>query len=242
MRMLVLESATGVAGAAVAEDGILVCEINLASGRTHAQQLLPIVDQCLTLAQWEKASLDMLGCVCGPGSFTGVRIGVSTAKGIAMGLNIPVIALNTLEVLAAGNLAEREALIVTLIDARRSEVYAAAYRSDGQTLCEVLPPCTMPLSELLSLDVIQEASKLLFCGDGVAPNRDMLDALGSRSMIASSLNMHQRSAAAAYLAHTYAMQDKAISANMLLPLYIRASAAQTLKQRGLPDPGDTIIQ
>ncbi len=225
MKLLAIDASTKVAGAALLEDGTLVCECNLTSGLTQSEKLLPLIDQCLKLAGWRPGEIDVFAAVAGPGSFTGVRIGVSTVKGMAEAHGRPVVAVGTLEVLAAAFPAFG-GVVVPILDARRAEVYSAAYR-DG---AEVLPPAPRALAALLADPAL--AGPVLFCGDGVPPYRAAIeDALGERAHFAPPHLLLQRAGAAAWLAWRKAKAGGTMDAAALLPNYLRLSQAEQARAR-----------
>lgn len=229
MKLLALDTSTKVAGAALMEDGTLVCEANLATGLTHSERLMPLVDSCFALAGWQPGELDVIAAVAGPGSFTGVRIGVSTAKGMAEALGKPVVAVNTLEVLAASFIGFG-GVIAPILDARREQVYCAVYDAGLNVL---LPPCAMKLAELLTHPAITGAAALMFCGDGVPPNREaILGILGGRPQFAPPHLLLQRAGAAAWLAYAKAQAGQTMDASELLPDYLRKSSAEQAMEAG----------
>ena len=234
MKLLALDTSTKVASAALMESGVLVCEANLNSGLTHSERLMPLVDQCFRLAGWQPAALDAIAVVAGPGSFTGVRIGVATAKGMAEALGKPVIALNTLEVLAAA-FPGFAGVIAPVLDARRDQVYCALY--DGSQL-ELLPPAPLALGELLKQPAIAEAQAVMFCGDGVAPHRQAItEALGEKAWFAPAHLLLQRAGAAAHLAWQKLTAGQAMDAADLLPIYLRKSSAEQVLEKKAMEAG-----
>jgi tRNA threonylcarbamoyladenosine biosynthesis protein TsaB len=227
MKLLALDTSTKVAGAALIEDGRLVCETNLIIGLTHSERLMPLVDGCLKLAGWIPDDIDVVAAVAGPGSFTGVRIGVATAKGIATALGRPVVAVNTLEVLAA-SFPGFCGVVVPILDARREQVYCAVY--DGG-LNELLPPDARKLTELLEHPAVAGAAAAMFAGDGVAAYRDaIIHVLGDRARFAPPHLVLQRAGAAAWLAWRQAQAGQTMDAAELLPLYLRKSQAEQIKE------------
>jgi tRNA threonylcarbamoyladenosine biosynthesis protein TsaB len=227
MKLLAIDTSTKVAGAALMEDGRLVCETNLVSGRTHSERLMEIVDGCMRLAGWKPGDLDIVAAVAGPGSFTGIRIGVAAAKGIAEALGKPVVSVNSLEALAA-SFADFGGVAAPMLDARREQVYCAVY---GGGLEELLPPCAMGLGKLLAHPVITAAPRVLFAGDGAIAFHDaILNALGGRAAFAPPHLMLQRAGAAAWLAYKKAMSGMTMDAAELLPVYLRKSQAEQARE------------
>ena len=127
MIVLAIEASAQVASVAVQRDEMLLAEQMINGKLTHSETLMPMVQSVMCQAELEPAELDMLAVTVGPGSFTGLRIGAATVKGLALGLDIPVMPLPTLEVLAYGAVLS-DGQIVPIMDARRGQVYAALYR------------------------------------------------------------------------------------------------------------------
>jgi tRNA threonylcarbamoyladenosine biosynthesis protein TsaB len=227
MKLLAIDTSGKVAGAALLSDGLLVCETNLAAGRTHSERLMPIVDGCFALAGWKPADIDIVAAVAGPGSFTGVRIGVSAAKGIAEALGIPAVAVNTLEALAA-SFPGFAGVVVPMLDARREQVYCAVY--DGN-LEELLPPVAMKLEELLRHPAVAQAPAAMFAGDGAVAFRSIIEsASGDKATFAPPHLMLQRAGAAASVAYKKALAGQTLDAAALRPIYLRKSQAEQLRE------------
>ncbi len=164
-RIILLETSTALCSAALAVDGKIV-SYREEDGRVHASRLAPMVQEIL-----EENKLKVSGCdaVCvsmGPGSFTGLRVGVSTAKGLCFGAGIPLLAVGSLETLVwqarENGLPEGCRYIVPMIDARRMEVYTAVYSADGEIVVPVAPKVLDESSYASELS----GGKVLFIGDG----------------------------------------------------------------------------
>lgn len=145
--LLALETATDVCSVALMEEGALLAQAHLHRPRVHAEQLTPLVHDLLARSEKAPRDLDAVAVSMGPGSYTGLRIGVSTAKGFAMAADAALLGVPTLEALAASvhPYAQDGDVVSALLDARRDEVYAAAYRIDGDTLA--------PFADTASLSV-----------------------------------------------------------------------------------------
>jgi tRNA threonylcarbamoyladenosine biosynthesis protein TsaB len=133
----------------------------------HAERLLGIIDQLMTQASWKRADLELVACCIGPGSFTGVRVGVATAKGIALGLGIPIVGVGSLEVMAyahrarVAGAADQERALVPLLDARKGEVFWAAYAGDGALLAG---PGHLGAAQIADLFALVPRPKITFLG------------------------------------------------------------------------------
>ncbi len=217
MNILALESAALSAGAAVLCDGVLKSEQFVHNGLTHSQTLLPLVDAALKEAGASIGEIDAVAISAGPGSFTGVRIGMGTAKGLALGADIPMILVPTLLALAH-NVQAYEGVIVPLMDARRGEVYTATYLAKNGKIEEITPMQALPLAALLP-----QLDTAIFVGDGAAVHREkILEVMGERARFAPPQLMQHRAGAVAVAA----MALPTVSPHEAAPLYLRLSQAE----------------
>ena len=150
MNILALDSSAAVATVAITRDGRLLAEYTLNNGNTHSETLLPMAELLLSHLGLTVSDMDLFAASSGPGSFTGVRIGVATVKGLAFGSDKPCVEVSTLEAIAE-NLKLCPGLICPVMNARRSQVYTALFRSDGETLTRLLPDSAMSIAELDAL-------------------------------------------------------------------------------------------
>ncbi len=217
MYILAIESAAQSAGAAVYGGDKLLSEQFLNNGLTHSQTLLPLIDAALAAAGLSVSDMDRIAVSAGPGSFTGVRIGMGTAKGLALGAGKPICPVPTLLALAY-NAVSYKGVIVPIMDARRGEVYTATYRSDGEGLTELTPMRAMPLSSLLP-----ELDTALFVGDGVPVHKEkILAELGDRAHFAPPQLLYHRASSVALAAR----EVEPISPHEAAPFYLRLSQAE----------------
>ena len=166
MKILSLDSSATVATVALCEEERLLAEYTLHNGNTHSETLLPMVESVLKQYGISVGEVDLFAASTGPGSFTGVRIGAATLKGLAFGSGKPCVGVSTLEAIAE-NLAVTEGLICPVMNARRGQVYTALFRSDGQRLTRLMPDSAISISEL-DERLAQEGESVRFCGDGYA--------------------------------------------------------------------------
>lgn len=230
MKLLAIDSSGLVAGVAVMVDDILVGEYTIHNKKTHSQTLLPMVADMLSMADIDKNELDAVAVACGPGSFTGLRIGAATAKGLAQALGIPVIPVSTLCGLAY-NLAHREEVVCPLMDARRSQAYYGLYDVSGE-----IPKALVPEAAEAVESVIGQAKSLdrpvIFLGDGVPVFRDRLsEAMGERALFSKSVDRYQRAASVAALGVKYYEQGRGVPAESFVPSYLRESSARKLGEK-----------
>ena len=221
MRILAIDTSSNVAAAAVTEDGRLKGEYILNHKKTHSQKIMPMLDELMRSLEIEPADIDLFAAVCGPGSFTGIRIGAAAVKTLAQVTKKPVVAVNTLEGLMY-NLPFCGDIVVPMIDARRSDVYFAAYKNGK----EIKAPCAEDIKQCVSY-VDELGENTVFLGDGAFFHEEYLrDALGSRALFAPiNLNEQRASSVAACAMDKYKKGD-VIDYGQLEPLYIRKSQAE----------------
>lgn len=162
-RILSLETSTSICSVAVHEQGELLALAEIKEPGAHAEKLLLLVDEVFEKAGLSFADLDAVAVSQGPGSYTGLRIGVSTAKGIAYALEIPLIGINTLQAMAASQRIAQGEYVVAVLDARRKEVYTQTF---GDSL-QALSPIEAVVLEEGVFDLILEKGRVYFVGDGV---------------------------------------------------------------------------
>ncbi len=164
MKILSIDSSALVASVAVCEDENVLALYTLNNGNTHSETLLPMVESVLKNLSLSARDIELFAASAGPGSFTGVRIGVATLKGLAFGSNTPCVGVSTLHALAE-NLRFHAGLICPVMNARRSQVYTALFRSDGEKLVRLMPDSALSITELDEL-LASYSEEVCFCGDG----------------------------------------------------------------------------
>ena len=195
MKLLVMDTSGPVCGVAVLEDGKVLCEYTAQNRNTHSANLMPMAEAALQAAGKTIGEMDAVAAVTGPGSFTGVRIGVATAKGLAHGAGIPCIPVDALEALSlsAGGF---DGVVCPIQDARAGQVYGAAFRN-GERLMADEP---MKLEEYLE-KIACFGERFLFLGDGAPVHREgILSVLGVRAEFAPPFLSYLRPSAAGWIA------------------------------------------
>ena len=222
MKILSLDSSAIVASVALCEDGKLLAEYTINNGNTHSETLLPMVESVLRLWGLKADDVDLFACSAGPGSFTGVRIGAATVKGLAFGRGRPCVGVSTLEAIAE-NLSLHRGLICPVMNARRQQVYCALFRSDGDTLTRLLPDSALSIAELDEL-LAAYGEEVVFCGDGYDVT---LPALTKTRPIPTPERLrHQSAYSVAQVALRHYLAGDAVTDATLAVTYLRPSQAE----------------
>lgn len=231
MNILAVDTSGPVAGAAILRDGALAYEAAAVNRLTHSVNLMPMIEEALTRASLGIADIDLYAAVTGPGSFTGVRIGVSAVKGLAHGANKPCVGVDALEALAAG-VCMSDALLCPIQDARAGQVYGAAFLA-GMPPVRVLTNMAEKLPDFIEKALaVADDRKLCFLGDGVKPYREAIcSILGDRAVFAPAHMTYLRPASVAALADL--KQAEAVDYLTLMPVYLRAPQAERERARKL---------
>ncbi len=229
MKILGLDSSGLVAGAAVVEDGILLGEYTTNYKKTHSQTLLPMLDALKNMIELDLNTLDAIAVASGPGSFTGLRIGSATAKGLGLALKKPLVEVPTLEGLA-WNLWGTDRIVCPLMDARRNQVYTAAYefvpRGEEFELKTVIPQSPADINDMLE-KINGLGRPVIFLGDGVPVYLDLIrKKVAVEYGIAPAGSNRQRACSIAALGAVYYAGGKAVDAADHRPEYLRKSQAE----------------
>ena len=228
MKLICLDTCTRALSVAAMQDGALVSAMWHRAQVNHSVLLMPMLSQMLETLGWDAKDVDFWAAVSGPGSFTGVRIGVSSVRALAHGWKKPVVSVNTLEALAMSFPMEC-ALVVPLLDARRDQVYAAAYDMTSGFPKEVMPPCAASLDDFLKR--LPEQAAIRFVGDGATAHEETFSAIPNAVVTPEYLQFPMASAAAP-LAQKRALEGEICKYDELEPIYLRDSQAeQSLKKK-----------
>ena len=227
MKILAIDSSGLVASVAVAQDDTLVAEFTMNYKKTHSQTLLPMLDEIKKAVELELDSIDAIAVAQGPGSFTGLRIGSATAKGLGLALQKPLIAVPTVEALAY-NLYDtgEDTVICPIMDARRNQVYTGIYCFREHRLETLKQQDAVPMEELL--EALNAMGKtVIFLGDGVPVYREQIEenCRVPYTFAPAHLN-RQRAAAVAALGEIYYKEGKIQTAAEHAPDYLRVSQAE----------------
>ena len=221
MRILAVDTSSNVASAAIVDGNKLVCESILNNKLTHSQTLMPIIDEVFKKSEFKPNDIDVFAVADGPGSFTGLRIGVTTVKGLAHATNKPICGVNTLEALAY-NLPFCPYIISPIMDARREQVYNAFYKWENTTLKELISPRAISLEECL-IELKEIGERVVFLGDGVPVFRDRIsNVLAEQALFAPQHACAPRASCVAECAKN----KKTMNYYELAPVYLRKSQAE----------------
>lgn len=226
MKILAIDTSGPVCGVAVMKDGAIVYEASAINKMTHSVNLLPMIDTACQSAGMTIAELDRIAVVNGPGSFTGVRIGVSTVKGLAHAHNTPCVAVDALEAMAAG-VGDLDSVICPIQDARAGQVYGAAFAAADGAPKRLMDDIPLKLEEYVE-NIKAFGDRFLFLGDGMPVHRARLEKLlGDAAVFAKPHQAFLRPASVAYLA---SLKAETVDYLALEPLYLRAPNAALNKR------------
>lgn len=223
MKILAFESSAKVASVALMEDGRLLSESVCNCGLTHSRTLLQMARELLDGSDTPIAAIEAVACAEGPGSFTGLRIGVAAAKGIAWGREIPCVGVSTLEAMARG-IAVSDGVIAALMDARRNQYYYALFEVFGGKLSRLCLDCAAT-PERVRDDLRTVEKPKFLVGDGASLCYNTLNELQGVCLLPEHLRM-QRAAGVALLAHERLCRGELGDAAGLSPKYLRLSQAE----------------
>ena len=222
MYILGIDTSTMTGSVALITEDRLIAEQTLHAKTTHAERLLTTINQVMRSASLKIREVDGIAVASGPGSFTGLRIGVTTAKSIAYSLQKPIVAIPSLDALASQYLYS-ELLICPVLDARKKEVYTAFYRNTGSEVQRLSDYSAIAPSALLK-DIREP---VLFLGDGVIPYRQSIeDILGNLALFADPAHLLPRGRLVAKLGYNRLLIGDQDECFALVPSYIRKSDAE----------------
>lgn len=224
MFVLGIDTATKVAGAAVIGEDRLISERFIHNQKNHSQNIIPMIQQVMEDAGIKPEQLDGIAVTGGPGSFTGLRIGMSVAKTMGMALKIPVASVSTLKALA-WNLLGRKGLICPILDAKKNEVYTCVYSSKNGQLIEMIEPMASSIERLT--EVLRKFNEpVTLIGDAVPVYGNILVDNISRIEFGTKINSYPRASAAAELGLSQLKAGNVEDYTFLQPVYLRKSEAE----------------
>ena len=233
MKILALETSAKAVSVAVVEDGAVLAAAYQNIGLTHSVTLMPLMDGMLHNAGLTAADMDLIAVAAGPGSFTGLRIGVSAAKGLAWALGLPCCGVSTLEAMAE-NVRMFEGTVICAMDARRQQIYNAVFDCRGGVLTRRCEDRAVAL-ETLADELKNDTQSKIVVGDGAKLCDIYLNAQGISCRMAPPDSRYQKAAGVALAAERLAQEGQTVTAQTLRPVYLRLSQAERERlAKGLP--------
>ena len=224
MKILAIETSAKSVSAAVVENGVLLASAYQNMGLTHSRTLMPIVEAMLKNTGLPVQDCDAVAVAAGPGSFTGIRIGVSAAKGLAFAADKPCAAVSTLEAMAR-NVAHMDALVVCAMDARRNQVYNALFLAQDGVLTRQCPDRAIGLAELVE-EIKNRPEPKFVVGDGAGLCYNHLLEQDVPCRMAPPQLVMQTAVGVALAAEEMAAAGQVTTARDLVPVYLRLSQAE----------------
>ena len=221
MKILAIDTSSEICGVCILEDDKLIDDNSLSNGMTHSENLMPLVSEILERNNLKISDIDLISCVVGPGSFTGIRIGVSTIKALAEVENIKIAELTALEVLA-GNI-EDDNIRVSIIDARNDQVYCGIFDKDNNLIEEMIAD-----SIDNTVQKLKKFSNITFVGNGAIKYKDLLNK--EMSNITFCDNNLQNAYIVGKIGYKKYLENNLKTADELLPIYLRKSQAERMKK------------
>jgi tRNA threonylcarbamoyladenosine biosynthesis protein TsaB len=222
VRVLAIETSTSQASVALLENGKVVIERAHARPKQSAERLLPLIAELLAEAGWQRSSISRLGVSVGPGSFTGLRVGIACAQGLALGLGVPLVGVTSLRAMARAVPEAVPGHRCAVLDARRNEVFCAVHQA-GPRAAEVVLARALPATTARAIIEAEHAAPLVWIGSGLA-------LLGQPATFTSPGSDEPRASAVGLLA-----EELDPAEHPPLPVYIRDAGA-TLPDLGAPAP------
>lgn len=224
MTILAIDSSAKAASVCIVNEEKIIGEFFINTSLTHSQTLMPMTEQLLKNTEMTIDEVDAIAVNAGPGSFTGVRIGVAAAKGLAFPKNLPCVSVSTLESMAY-NLLGTDCVVCAVMDARCSQVYNAIFRIKGETVERLTDDRALSLSDLL-LEFKQTDERILIVGDGAEITYDFLKNEASNAVLAPKNRRTQTASSVALAAFQKLFEGKTQTAAELMPIYLRLPQAQ----------------
>lgn len=221
MKILAIDTASDVCGVSILEDKNLICKLDTITGRTHSENLMPMIQEAFQKTGFTLKDIDLLVCDKGPGSFTGIRIGIATAKAFCDSLLIPCVGISSLEVLAYN--AKQDGFIASIIDCKNDNCYYALYELKNGVYEEKIIPTADSIENTLT--TLKTYSSISFVGDGAIAYSSLIkEKFGKNCILDNSSNLDSYDLGLAGLSKY--IYDKTIASDELLPLYLKKPQAQ----------------
>ena len=236
MKILGIDTSTMAANVAVLEDDKLICEYTINTKKTHSQKLMPMIENMLKLSDLDIKEIDAIAICVGPGSFTGLRIGMATAKAMAHVNNIPLIGVNSLEILGANmDLCNRN--ICSILDAQRNQVYKNKYILKDYKITELEEISIKAIDELLE-EISSSNEDWVLVGEAVYKYKEKIEEISNITIPSPANNITKASTLCFVARDKMLANDQVYNCYNINPMYIRKSQAEEQyeeKQKRLKD-------
>lgn len=222
MKILAVDTSSEICSVAILENDNVIVENSLNDGKTHSENLMTIMENTLEENKIKLSDIDLIACSVGPGSFTGIRIGVSSIKAIAEVLDVPVAAVTSLEALAK-NVEAKDVTIVSLIDAKNDQVYAGIFDDKYNKKEEYIADSIYTVIER-----VKEYDNIVFVGNAAIKYKELLDSNFENVVVAD--NNLQSASSVGKIGYKKHKEKDLTSADTIMPMYLRKSQAERMKK------------
>lgn len=188
MKILSIDTASNICGVSILENDNLICNLDTNTGRTHSENLMPMINDAFNNANLSINDINLIICDIGPGSFTGIRIGVATSKALSDSLNIPCIGVNSLESLAYNTKSylEEDDFVCSIIDCKNDNCYYAIYQLKNNQFQEIIAPKSDNVENLSNIETDYKSRKIIFVGDGADIYKEQLSSIFSEAIFSET--------------------------------------------------------
>ena len=224
MKILGIDTSSNASSVSVIEDNKLICEYTINTKTTHSQKLMPMIENMLSISSININEIDMIAICVGPGSFTGLRIGMATAKAIARVNNLPIIGVNSLEILA-GNMNLCDKKICSILDAQRNQVYTGRYKFENGSIVELQPIDVVEIEKLLE-EISNDSEEWILVGEAVYKYEDKIKEIKNIRIPSPSHNVTKASSLCSIAREKYNKNIDIYNCYNINPMYIRKSQAE----------------
>ena len=224
MKVLGIDTSSNATSIAVIEDNKLICEYTVNTKTTHSQKLMPMIENMLKISEINVNDMDMISICQGPGSFTGLRIGMATAKALSHVNNLPIVGVNSLELLA-GNMDLSDKKICSILDAQRTQVYMGQYKFENNKLVEIKSVDVVEIDELLE-ELKSSNEEWILVGEAVYKYEDKIKEIENICVPAPSHNVNKASSLCTIAMSKYDQNIDVYDCYTINPVYIRKSQAE----------------
>lgn len=224
MKIFAVDTSAKSASVALVENGEIKGEYFINTMLTHSETLMPMVDLLFKSVRFEPKDIDFFAVNCGPGSFTGLRIGIAAVKGMAFAMNKPCVAVSTLESMAY-NLSLENSVICAVMDARCSQVYNALFNVENGEITRICEDRALQIDELMS-ELKNIKQKIILVGDGAKLCYEKMSLEFENIEIAPENVRYQKASSTAFAAEKYVQSGEIVTCAQLMPTYLRLPQAQ----------------